>query len=334
MLMARPAVSETIQLEDHHGTYMLPVRINDSITLPFILDTGATEVVIPADVFLTLTRSGTIKSGDLIGSGTYILADGSKQSSDRFVLHELRVGNYVVKDVIANVSPAKGDPLLGQSFLSRIALWTLDNTHHILVLSSNETIRPRPTENEYWLFVQQGWLFLSKKFLTPGGQFVFRRYGFRQDPLTAFPNVMLFFCSPNARSFNNIEIIIPKDYTIKSFDRAHSNPKLPVRILVDDTTTWHFEEDYQNREMFIDRTPDNHSAFDAVMNARELKIGFGTGDMLHYYLTHNMDSFLKEAFTALPLEFANTGASDATFIDTSTAYKLCRDFQSGKLKPH
>jgi hypothetical protein len=238
------------------------------------------------------------------------------------------------EDVIANVSPAKGDPLLGQSFLSRIALWTLDNAHHVLVLSGDETIKSKPTVNEYWLFVQQRWMFLSKNFLTKGGQFVLRRYGFRQEPLAAFPNVMLFFCSPNGRSFNNIDFIIPKDYTTKSLARTNKNSKLPVRVLVDDTSTWNFEADYSNGEMFIDRTPDNHSSFDAVMNARELKIGFGTGDMLHYYLTPNMDSFLKEAFTALPLEFANTGVSDTTFIDTPTLYKLCGDFQSGKLKLH
>jgi hypothetical protein len=82
------AASETIRLEDQHGTYMIRVRINDAITVPFVLDTGASDVAIPADVFLTLKRTGTVEPSDFIGKGTYILADGTERRSERFVLHE------------------------------------------------------------------------------------------------------------------------------------------------------------------------------------------------------------------------------------------------------
>ena len=71
---------------------------------------------------------------DFIGTGKYILADGSEQPSERFVVHELRVGNHVMRNVIANVAPVKGDPLLGQSFLSKLPAWAIDNTRHALVL--------------------------------------------------------------------------------------------------------------------------------------------------------------------------------------------------------
>jgi hypothetical protein len=46
-----PATCETIQLEQQHGLYLVPVRINGAISLPFFLDSGATAVVIPRDVF-------------------------------------------------------------------------------------------------------------------------------------------------------------------------------------------------------------------------------------------------------------------------------------------
>jgi hypothetical protein len=67
-------------LEQNHGIYMVPVRINDTITLPFVIDSGASEVAIPADVFLTLTRGGSIGPSDALGTGTYKLADGSTNS--------------------------------------------------------------------------------------------------------------------------------------------------------------------------------------------------------------------------------------------------------------
>src|SRR5476651_1678874 len=42
--------------------------------------------------------------------------------------------SHVITDVIATVTPAQGDPLLGQSFLSKLPGWTVDNERHALVL--------------------------------------------------------------------------------------------------------------------------------------------------------------------------------------------------------
>jgi hypothetical protein len=137
LVLATPLVaSETIQLERRGGAYVVPVRINEAITLPFILDTSSADVAIPADVFSTLLRTGTVKTRDFLGAGVYRLADGSETPSERFVLHELGVGRYVVRDVIANVVPEKGDPLLGQSFLSKLPEWEIDNARHVLFLGS------------------------------------------------------------------------------------------------------------------------------------------------------------------------------------------------------
>ena len=48
-------------LQKDGGTYVVPVLINKAITLPFTVDSGAADVVIPADVFATLVRAGTIQ---------------------------------------------------------------------------------------------------------------------------------------------------------------------------------------------------------------------------------------------------------------------------------
>lgn len=137
----RPAASEAIQLEYEHGAYTIPVRINGQITVPFILDTGASEVAIPEDVFRTLLRTKTVSDSDYIGTGTYIMADGSEHASDRFILHEMRVGDHTVKNVIANIVPIGGNPLLGQSFLAKLSGWAIDNDRHILVLQDEPAER-------------------------------------------------------------------------------------------------------------------------------------------------------------------------------------------------
>jgi hypothetical protein len=62
------------------------------------------------------------------------MANGSSEPSDRYVLRTLSVGNHIVRDVVANVISVQGDPLLGQSFLSKLPAWTIDNERHALVL--------------------------------------------------------------------------------------------------------------------------------------------------------------------------------------------------------
>src|SRR6516225_7433301 len=124
-----PAIGETIQLErNQHGTYTISVQINGTLVLPFVLDTGASSVVIPEDVVRTLTRTGTVTESDFIGVGTAVLADGSKHASDSYVLHEVRVGDHIVRNVVANVVSVNGAALLGQSFLSKLPAWSIDKT--------------------------------------------------------------------------------------------------------------------------------------------------------------------------------------------------------------
>lgn len=139
---AMPSAAESIPLESSGGVYMLPVRINDAVTIPFVIDSGASEVAIPADVFLVLSRSGTVSQTDSLGTRTYTMANGTTQSSERFRLRKLMVGNHVVTDVVANVIPVNGDPLLGQSFLSRLPAWSIDNARHTLVLNDAGAATP------------------------------------------------------------------------------------------------------------------------------------------------------------------------------------------------
>ena len=116
-----------------YGVYVVPVRINDAITLNFIVDSGATDVVIPADVIMTLMRTGTLREADFLGEKTYMIADGSKVPSRTFRIRSLKVGNSVLENVGGSVASVQGPLLLGQSFLGRFKSWSIDNTKHALV---------------------------------------------------------------------------------------------------------------------------------------------------------------------------------------------------------
>jgi clan AA aspartic protease (TIGR02281 family) len=127
---------DEVQLKLDSGVFAVPVVINRAVSIPFVLDSGAADVQLPAEVVLTLMRTGTLSEEDFIGASSYVLADGSTLRSARFNIREMRVGERVVRNVAASVGPAvSSDALLGQSFLSKLPSWTLDNKRHVLVLA-------------------------------------------------------------------------------------------------------------------------------------------------------------------------------------------------------
>lgn len=129
--------AESIPLRHEDGTFLVPVLVNDTITLDFIIDTGAGDVSIPADVFSTLVRTGTVEQSDFVDTRLYRLADGSEQRFQRFRIRSLRVGSLELRDVIASVAPETGILLLGQSFLSRLRSWSIDNDRHLLIFNES-----------------------------------------------------------------------------------------------------------------------------------------------------------------------------------------------------
>jgi uncharacterized protein len=128
------AAQGRVPLKMDGGTFVVPVQINGTMTLDFIIDSGAADVSVPADVVSTLMRAGAIREPDFIGENTYVLADGSKTKSPTFTIRTLKVGNTVLDNVRGSVASSQGSLLLGQSFLARFKSWSIDNTKQELLL--------------------------------------------------------------------------------------------------------------------------------------------------------------------------------------------------------
>src|SRR4051794_4722831 len=135
-----------IPLEEAGGTFVVPVTINDTISLKFTIDSGASYVTIPSDVASTLVRAGTITKADYVGSDIFVLADGSEVPSPEFRMKSLRVGKLVLHDVVASITSSRGSLLLGQTFLSRLRNWSIDNNRHVLILEADDQAPPSPSQ--------------------------------------------------------------------------------------------------------------------------------------------------------------------------------------------
>jgi clan AA aspartic protease (TIGR02281 family) len=127
--------SATVALVSDGGTFKVPVTINDQLTLKFVVDSGASDVSIPADVVATLLRTETITDADFLDKQTYRLADGSTIPSQRFVIRTLKIGDKTLENVVGSIAPVTGSLLLGQSFLSRFKSWSMDNQGRRLILN-------------------------------------------------------------------------------------------------------------------------------------------------------------------------------------------------------
>jgi predicted aspartyl protease len=130
-----PTTSEDeITLEREGAGYLVPVSVNGLPPMNFRLDTGADIVALPAEVVFTLLRTGTLQSSDFIGHTSLVMADGRELPSFKFRIRELRLGQHLIPNVVGTANLALTDPLLGGSFLSRFASWTIDNQRNVLVL--------------------------------------------------------------------------------------------------------------------------------------------------------------------------------------------------------
>jgi clan AA aspartic protease (TIGR02281 family) len=139
-------LAENIPLIKKGGVYEIPVEINGVITLNFVLDTGASEVNIPADVALTLYRAGTIKDADFLPGQTYRLADGSRVNSSRFVLRSLKIGQRRITNVAASIGNISSSLLLGQNFLEKLGKWGIDSQKQVLTIGTKANAELSVTE--------------------------------------------------------------------------------------------------------------------------------------------------------------------------------------------
>jgi clan AA aspartic protease (TIGR02281 family) len=132
--------SRTVTLRRHGGVLMVPALLNDSVAADFVVDSGASDVVLPETVLDALRRAGKFSDADFTGTQMVKIANGSIVKARTFTLRSLSIGNRVVTNLHASVAPAKATALLGQSFLQRFASWSIDNERQALVLKEKDAI--------------------------------------------------------------------------------------------------------------------------------------------------------------------------------------------------
>jgi hypothetical protein len=114
-------ISSTINLmelmPDH---YYISIDFN-GLKKDFTFDTGATSLVISSDLLLDLKKHG-MKIRDLkIEGGTASIASGDKVSTKSYIIDNIRIGNYLLNNVVVDVGSKGTSSLCGIGLFNKFS---------------------------------------------------------------------------------------------------------------------------------------------------------------------------------------------------------------------
>ena len=127
-------VSE-IEFKRHKGgTFEIPCDIN-GLALQMIFDTGASDVTISSVEANFMFKNGYLSEKDIKGKRYYQIANGLQSEGTVITLHEVKIGDAILRNVDASVVKNQQAPLLlGQSAMERFGTITIDNQNNKLII--------------------------------------------------------------------------------------------------------------------------------------------------------------------------------------------------------
>jgi len=213
-------------------------------------------------------------------------------------------------------------PRLQRALLAAAGYCSLAMAPALAASTAPATGAPPPP---YELYVQPSWVLPPPK---PGArdEMIFRRYAFSAD-LTDMPNFMAYACQKSGKYDNYMTIEVPQNYPIQTFKRTADVPKLDIRFTVNDQHTYIAAAEYLHGKIYFDRTAAQAEPFDAVLNAKDLVVEFGAGDLLRFHLLDNVEEFLKGR---APTAVRSPDGEERSFVDTATMLALCAKYRQGQ----
>lgn len=125
--LASGTVTEVAFKRHQGGTFEIPCEVN-GLPLQMLFDTGASSVTMSSVEANFMLKNDYLSAKDLGGKEYYRIADGGITEGTLVTLREVKIGDFVLKNVKASVvSNQKAPILLGQSVMERFGTITIDN---------------------------------------------------------------------------------------------------------------------------------------------------------------------------------------------------------------
>tara|TARA_Y100000766_G_scaffold283986_1_gene301129 strand:+ start:1674 stop:2717 length:1044 start_codon:yes stop_codon:yes gene_type:complete len=122
-----------IKLIDFLGNgYKIKINI-DGVVKYFLFDTGASDLIIDSDMERELIFNGSIKKDDYLDEQEFILADNSTVMARVVRLNNIKIGDFVVDNVIVSVIDG-GSLLCGLGLLNKFRKWDFIKDSETLII--------------------------------------------------------------------------------------------------------------------------------------------------------------------------------------------------------
>ena len=126
-------VSSLVPLTNYFGNgYKVKIKIGGEEKY-FLLDTGASDIIIDRDFERELLLNGVLSRKDYVGKADYMMANNKVVNADLVKIKEIEIGDYIVNDVVIGIID-EGALLCGISFLDLFKKWEIDKDSNTLIL--------------------------------------------------------------------------------------------------------------------------------------------------------------------------------------------------------
>jgi predicted aspartyl protease len=126
--------ADTISTLDVGGMSFVKLKIGSQV-LVWLLDTGASELLITKEMEEALKNEKILSQDNYLGTEEFEMANGLVDPCRRYRVNNVRIGKFYLDNIIVSVSETAKRLLVGRSLLNKFSNWTLDNRSKTLVLS-------------------------------------------------------------------------------------------------------------------------------------------------------------------------------------------------------
>jgi hypothetical protein len=124
---------DSVQIISVMGMHKIKITIGNE-TRVWMIDSGSSDLLVSDEFVKMLKQQKIISELNFIGEGHASLANNTRISCKRYKIDKVKIGRFVIDNVILSSSNGVREFLVGKSLLNKFRSWTIDNKNNLLIL--------------------------------------------------------------------------------------------------------------------------------------------------------------------------------------------------------
>jgi len=126
--------TDTVKILTLNGMTYLKLKVGSMIQI-WLLDTGASDMLINKDMEVTLRKENIITDANYLGIGEYEMANGVIDTCRKYMVSNIQIGGFAVNNIIVAVTDKGKRIIAGKALLNKFSKWILNNRENTLILT-------------------------------------------------------------------------------------------------------------------------------------------------------------------------------------------------------